>query len=109
VSVVSEAVTPEPFGVGLPLDTQVSRPRAGSVLLEVDGEIDTLTAARLQAGLDEALDVARSEGSGVVVDLSGVTPPAGWRCSSAVPGAWPGSARGCGSSPPPVPSPVRCR
>jgi len=73
VSVVSEAVTPEPFGVGLPLDTQVSRPRAGSVLLEVDGEIDTLTAARLQAGLDEALDVARSEGCGVVVDLTGVT------------------------------------
>ena len=70
---MSEAVTPEPFGVGLPLDTQVSRPRAGSVLLEVDGEIDTLTAARLQAGLDEALDAARSEGSGVVVDLSGVT------------------------------------
>jgi anti-sigma B factor antagonist len=70
---VSDAATSEPFGAGLPLDTQVSRPGSGSVLLEVDGEIDTLTAARLQAGLDEALDVARAEASGLVVDLSGVT------------------------------------
>ena len=48
-------------------------PRPGIVLLAVDGEIDTLTAARLQAGLDEAVDAARADGSGVVVDLSGVT------------------------------------
>jgi anti-sigma B factor antagonist len=70
---VSDAAASEPFGAGMPLDTQVSRPRSGSVLLEVDGEIDTLTAGRLQAGLDEALDVARTEDSGVVVDLTGVT------------------------------------
>ena len=70
---MSDAAAPDPFGVGLPLDTEVSRPRPGTVLLEVDGEIDTATAARLQAGLDEALDAAHAEGSGVVVDLTGVT------------------------------------
>jgi anti-sigma B factor antagonist len=70
---VSDAAGSDPFGVGLPLDTQLSRPRPGTVLLAVDGEIDTLTAARLQAGLDEAVSAARADGSGVVVDLSGVT------------------------------------
>jgi anti-sigma B factor antagonist len=70
---VSDAAAPNPFGVGLPLDTEVSRPRPGTVLLEVDGEIDTATAPRLQAGLDEALDTADAEGSRVVVDLTGVT------------------------------------
>lgn len=70
---MSDAAAPDPFGTGLPLDTQVSRPRPGSVLLEVDGEVDTLTADALQAGLDEAVDAARVEGSGVVVDLTGVT------------------------------------
>jgi len=70
---VSDAAAPDPFGVGLPLDTEVSRPRPGTVLLEVDGEIDTATAPRLQAGLDEALDAADDEGSRVVVDLTGVT------------------------------------
>ena len=70
---MSDAAAPDPFGTGLPLDTQVSRPRPGTVLLAVDGEIDTLTAARLQAGLDEAVDASRADGSGVVVDLSGVT------------------------------------
>ncbi len=70
---MSDAAVPDPFGTGLPLDTQVSRPRPGTILLAVDGEIDTLTAARLQAGLDEAVDASRSDGSGVVVDLSGVT------------------------------------
>ena len=64
---------PDPFGVGLPLDTQLSRPRPGSVLLAVDGEIDTLTAARLQAGVDEAVEAARADGASVVADLSGVT------------------------------------
>ena len=72
-TVVSDAAAPDPFGVGLPLDTEVSRPRPGTVLLEVDGEIDTATAPRLQAGLDEALDAADAEGSRVVVDLTGVT------------------------------------
>ena len=70
---MSEAAAPDPFGTGLPLDTQVSRPRPGAVLLAADGEIDTLTAARLQAGLTEAVEAARADGSGVVVDLSGVT------------------------------------
>ena len=70
---MSDAAAPDPFGVGLPLDTEVSRPRPGTVLLEVDGEIDTATAPRLQAGLDEALDAADAEGSRVVVDLTGVT------------------------------------
>ena len=70
---MSDAAAPDPFGVGLPLDTEVSRPRPGTVLLEVDGEIDTATAPRLQAGLDEALDAAHAEGSRVVVDLTGVT------------------------------------
>ena len=71
----------DPFESGLPLDTAVSRPQAGTVLLEVDGEIDTLTAPRLQAALDAAQDAAHSgvpdgDGGGratVVVDLSGVT------------------------------------
>ena len=70
---MSDAAVPDPFGVGLPLDTQLSRPRPGSVLLAVDGEIDTLTAARLQAGLDEAVEAARADGASVVADLSGVT------------------------------------
>ena len=70
---MSDAAVPDPFGTDLPLDTQVSRPRAGTVLLAVDGEIDTLTAARLQAGLDEAVEASRADGSAVVVDLSGVT------------------------------------
>jgi len=70
---VSDAAAPDPFGVGLPLDTEVSRPRPGTVLLEVDGEIDTATAPRLQAGLDDAMDAAHAEGSHVVVDLTGVT------------------------------------
>jgi anti-sigma B factor antagonist len=60
---VSDAAAPDPFGVGLPLDTDVSRPRPGTVLPEVDGEIDTATAPRLQAGLDETLDAAHAEGS----------------------------------------------
>ena len=64
---------PGPFGAGLPLDTQVSRPGPGTVLLRVGGEVDTLTATRLQAGLDEALDSARADAAGVVVDLTGVT------------------------------------
>jgi anti-sigma B factor antagonist len=70
---VSDAAAPDPFGVGPPLDTEVSRPRPGAVLLEVDGEIDTATAARLQTGLDEALDAAQAEDTAVVVDLTGVT------------------------------------
>lgn len=70
---MSDAAAPNPFGTGLPLDTQVSRPRPATVLLAADGEVDTLTVARLQAGVDEAVDASRADGSGVVVDLSGVT------------------------------------
>ena len=70
---MSDAAAPDPFGTGLPLDTQLSRPWPGTVLLVVDGEIDTLTASRLQTGLDEALEAALADGAQAVVDLSGVT------------------------------------
>ena len=70
---MSDAAAPDPFGTGLPLDTVVSRPLPGTVLLEVDGEIDTLTAPRLAAGLDEALEAGSADDTAVVVDLSGVT------------------------------------
>jgi anti-sigma B factor antagonist len=72
VATVSDAA-PDPFGTGLPLDTVVSRPRPGTVLLEVDGEVDTLTAPRLEAGLDAALEAGNGGRTAVVVDLSGVT------------------------------------
>jgi anti-sigma B factor antagonist len=61
------------FTAGLPLDTAIRRPRPGVVLLEVDGEVDTLTAPRMEAGLDAALGAADAEASAVVVDLSSVT------------------------------------
>jgi anti-sigma B factor antagonist len=70
---VSDAAAPEPFAAGLPLDTVVSRPQPGTVLLEVDGEVDTLTAVRLEAALNAALDAAGAGDTAVVVDLSGVT------------------------------------
>jgi anti-anti-sigma factor len=70
--VVSHAAD-DSFTAGLPLDTAIRRPRPGVVLLEVDGEVDTLTASRMEAGLDEALGVADSDDATVVVDLSGVT------------------------------------
>jgi anti-sigma B factor antagonist len=73
VTTVSDAAASDPFGTGLPLDTVVSRPRPDTVLLEVDGEVDTLTAPRLEAGLDAALAAARADDMAVVVDLSGVT------------------------------------
>ena len=63
----------DPFGTGLPLDTSVSRPRPGALLLEVDGELDTLTAPRLEADLNAALDSGKAEDAAVVVDLSNVT------------------------------------
>lgn len=70
---MSHAAADDTFGAGLPLDTAISRPRPGVVLLEVDGEVDTLTAPRMEVGLYEALDAADAEGSAVVVDLSAVT------------------------------------
>jgi anti-sigma B factor antagonist len=70
---VFDAAAPDPFGAGLPLDTVLSRPRPGTVLLSVEGEVDALTAPALETGLDDALEAARGEVAGVVVDLSGVT------------------------------------
>jgi anti-sigma B factor antagonist len=63
------------FGPGFPLDTAVSRPQPGTVLLEVDGEVDSLTAPRLQAAMDSALEALgrAAAGAALVVDLSGVT------------------------------------
>jgi anti-sigma B factor antagonist len=71
----SAASGSDPFGTGLPLDTAVSRPRPGTVLLEVDGEIDTMTAPRMQAGMNAALEAlaATPAAAALVVDLSGVT------------------------------------
>jgi anti-sigma B factor antagonist len=70
---MSDAAVDDPFGTGLPIDTVTTRPRPDVVLLTVDGELDTLTAPRLAAELDAALDVALAEGATVVVDLSEVT------------------------------------
>lgn len=61
------------FGTGLPIDTVVSHPNPGTVVLEVDGEIDTLTAPRLEADLVSALDAAQAEHTSVIVDLTNVT------------------------------------
>lgn len=63
----------DPFGPGLPLDMVVSRPRPDVVLLAVDGELDTLTAPRLDADLAHVLHTAQTDGATVVVDLSEVT------------------------------------
>jgi anti-sigma B factor antagonist len=70
---VSDSADPDPFGTGPPIDTAVSQPQPGTVLLAVEGEIDTLTAPRLEAGLDGALDAAQAGNAAVVVDLSRVT------------------------------------
>ena len=65
---------PEPWAPSPSLDTTVSRPRPGAVLLAVAGEVDTRTAPDLAAGLDTALDAVGDEpGTGVVVDLGAVT------------------------------------
>lgn len=63
----------DPFGTDLPLGTVLSRPRPGTVLLAVDGEVDSLTAARLEAGLGDALGAGNAEDRTVVVDLTEVT------------------------------------
>ena len=68
---MSDAVG-DPFGTGLPIDTTVTRPRPGVVLLAVDGELDTLTTPRLAADLNAVLDTALGEGAAVVIDLSDV-------------------------------------
>ena len=70
---VSGIPAPEPSSAGLLLDTRVSRPQPGTVLLAVNGEVDTLTAPRLQAAVDKALGTAVEERTALVVDLTGVT------------------------------------
>jgi len=70
---VSDAASGTPFGASSPLGTIVTRPRPDVVALEVDGEVDTLTAPRLESCLDEVLDTATTSGSAVVADLTGVT------------------------------------
>lgn len=62
-----------PFGADLPLGTVLSRPRPGTVLLAVDGEVDCLTAARLEEDLRDALGAGDAEDRAVVVDLTDVT------------------------------------
>jgi anti-sigma B factor antagonist len=51
------------------LDTTISRPQAGTVVLSVSGEIDTLTAAPFTAATDELLT---STDDTLVIDLSAV-------------------------------------
>jgi anti-sigma B factor antagonist len=51
------------------LDTEISRPRPGTVLLAVRGEIDTLTAPAFTAATDELL---AEPGEVLVMDLSDV-------------------------------------
>lgn len=53
------------------LGTTIIRPGPGVVLLDVDGEIDTLTAPALEAALDELL--ADPDDRVLVVDLLDVT------------------------------------
>ena len=50
------------------LHLDVKRPRAGTVVVAVHGEVDMLTAPELAAGLEQQLDRA----SALVVDLSEV-------------------------------------
>jgi anti-sigma B factor antagonist len=67
---VFHAAAGDSFDIGLPLDTTISRPQPGITLVEVDGEVDTLTAPRLEADVAEAMN---DVGAAVVVDLTGVT------------------------------------
>jgi anti-sigma B factor antagonist len=55
---------------GEPLGTTVVRPRAGTAVLAVEGEVDTLTAPQLEAALSALLD---DPDPVLVVDLGGVT------------------------------------
>lgn len=52
------------------IDTGLTRPRPGAALLTATGEVDTLTAPRLDAALDELL---QADEQVVVVDLTGIT------------------------------------
>lgn len=71
---MSDPASLRPFGAddGLSaeqLGTAITRPRPGTAVLEVEGEIDTLTAPALEDAVAELL--AGNE-STLVVDLSGV-------------------------------------
>jgi anti-sigma B factor antagonist len=52
------------------LDTAVERPQPGAALLVAAGEVDTLTAPRLEAAVDELLGTGADV---LVADLTGVT------------------------------------
>ncbi len=69
---MSDPVPGAQFGAGASLHTAVARPRPDTLVLAVEGEVDTLTAPHLEADLDEALRTATSAGL-VVADLTGVT------------------------------------
>ena len=47
----SEATASDTMGEFL--DTAITRPRAGTAVLEVEGEVDTLTAPRFSSAVDE--------------------------------------------------------
>jgi anti-sigma B factor antagonist len=52
------------------LGTRISRPRPGMSLLEVHGEVDTLTAPQFTEAVEELLN---DQAATLVLDLSGVT------------------------------------
>jgi anti-sigma B factor antagonist len=52
------------------LGTVITRSRPGTVVLEVQGEVDTLTAPQFSAAVDELMNDRESR---LVVDLTGVT------------------------------------
>jgi anti-sigma B factor antagonist len=56
--------------VGEFLGTVITRPRPGTVVLEVQGEVDTLTAPQFSAAVDELMN---DHAGRLVVDLTGVT------------------------------------
>lgn len=56
-------------GPGL-LDAVVERPRPDAAVLVAGGEVDTLTAPRLEAAVDELLG---TDAAVLVVDLTGIT------------------------------------
>ncbi len=63
---------PPALGDGDPtaIDTGLSRPRPGALVLTASGEVDTLTAPRLDAALDELLAAPDPV---LVVDLTGIS------------------------------------
>ena len=60
-----------PLAGAPPLRTSITRPRAGTVVLAVEGEVDALTVPPLDAAMQEML--VDPAGHVLVVDLSGVT------------------------------------